>query len=406
MHTLTTPSTRELIDAVRRHSALQGERADTLGALGAMLDRMGLDRVLLVIDRDAVSACDAGGLLRDQMGERCVGEFDGFAPNPTSDQAAAAARAIRSANAQGVVAIGGGSCMDVGKVGALAAATGADRLVATCEGAPAGDTNSLPVIAIPTTSGTGSEATHFAAIYVQGRKVSVVHPSMRPAGVVLDFTLHMKMPTRLAAATGLDALCQSLESMWAVGSTDESLDYAKLGGALVGAHLVESVRTASGAAREAMMWGAHAAGMAINISKTTAPHALSYQLTSRFGVPHGIAAALSLGYIGRENGAVTDQDCSDPRGAEWVRSRVRDAAATLSATCEQFPAAVSSLLREVGVPCCLRAAGVDRSSISVLAARVDPVRLSNNPRRLSVDRLAAVLDGAWEETDLVGSQVS
>jgi alcohol dehydrogenase class IV len=152
-----------------------------------------------------------------------------------------------------------------------------------------------------------------------------------------------------------------------------------------------------------MMWGAHAAGMAINISKTTAPHALSYQLTSRFGVPHGIAAALSLGYIGRENGVVTDDDCCDPRGAEWVRSRVREAAATLSATCEQFPAAVGSLLREVGVPCCLRAAGVERSSIPSLAACVDPVRLSNNPRRLSAERLAAVLDEAWEGTKAVGA---
>ena len=396
MHTLTDSSTQELIDAVRRHSASQGERADTLGSLGAMLDRMKLKRVLLVVDRGAVSACNLAAELRAQMGDRCVGEFDGFEPNPTSDQAAAAARAMLSTNAQGVIAIGGGSCMDVGKVAALAAATGADRLVATCEGAAAGEINSLPVIAIPTTSGTGSEATHFAVIYVRGRKVSVAHPSMRPAGVILDFSLHAKMPARLAAATGLDALCQSLESMWAVGSTDESLEYAKLGGALVGAHLVESVQTGSDRSREAMMWGAHAAGMAINISKTTAPHALSYQLTSRFGVPHGIAAALSLGYIGRENGAVTKDDCCDPRGTEWVRSRVSEAAATLSATCEQFPAAVGELLREVGVPSSLRAAGIDRSSISSLASHVDPVRLSNNPRRLTSERLAVVLDEAWD----------
>ncbi|MCX5691614.1 MAG: iron-containing alcohol dehydrogenase, partial [Planctomycetota bacterium] len=249
--------------------------------------------------------------------------------------------------------------------------------------------------AIPTTSGTGSEATHFAAIYVRGRKVSVSHPSMRPAATVMDASLHAKMPSRLAAVTGLDALCQSLESMWAVGSTDESLAYSRLGAALVAQSLVESVTTGAAASRAAMMWGTHAAGMAINISKTTAPHALSYQLTSRFGIEHGLAAALTLGHIGRANARVEEHDCGDPRGAAWVRSRVQEAAASLGATPDRLPSAVAVLLAQMHLPTCLREAGVDRQALSTLAAEVDPVRLGNNPRILSVNTLVAALESAW-----------
>ncbi|MFZ4574270.1 MAG: alcohol dehydrogenase, partial [Phycisphaerales bacterium] len=225
--------------------------------------------------------------------------------------------------------------------------------------------------------------------------VSVTHPRMRPRAVVMDVAIHCAMPPRLAAAVGLDALCQAMESTWAVGSTPESLEYGKLGGALVGACLAESVLTGSPKFREAMMWGAHAAGMAIDISKTTAPHALSYQLTTRFGIPHGIAAALTLGHIGRANGLVTDSNCRDPRGAAWVRARVADAAGALGATPETLPGAVRELLRKLGVPTTLEEAGVDCSSLVEMAREVDPVRLSNNPRMLTVDELAEALASAW-----------
>lgn len=402
MHMLCDQTIATLIEAVRAHSDAAGPTLDSLSHLSTLLEQMEMTRVLLVVDRGAIEACGAGPVLREQLGSRLVAEFDAFTPNPSSDQAAAAADAIVRSAANGVVALGGGSCLDVAKVGALAAANRGE-ITSIAEGRALARLPSVPCIAIPTTSGTGSEATHFAAIYVRGRKVSVADASMRPAAKVMDASLHAHMPARLAAATGLDALAQSLESMWAVGSTDESLVYSRLGAALVSRNLVESVRTASADSREAMMWGAHAAGMAINISKTTAPHALSYQLTSRFALAHGHAAALTLGHIGRENARVEKEDCRDPRGAGWVRARVQEAAAALGVQPQRLPAAIAILLGRLHLPNCLRDAGVSHESLSSMAQEVDPVRLSNNPRLLGVRTLTAALEAAWMSPDLTGS---
>lgn len=391
---MTPHAASDLVGRIRSLSETRGPRASSLDGLDRLADQLALSRVLLVIDRGAADATGATARLREQLGSRLVGEFDAFQPNPTSDQAAAAARAAHEARADGFVAFGGGSCMDVAKVGSLGAAD-PPRLVALCEGEDPSGVEPLPVVAIPTTSGTGSETTHFSAIYVRGRKISVAHQRMRPRAVVMDVGLHAAMPPRLAASVGLDALCQAIESTWAVGSTPQSLEYARLAGALVGAWLAESVLTGGTQSREAMMWGAHAAGMAIDISKTTAPHALSYRLTTRYGIPHGIAASLTLGHIGRANAAVTDRNCRDPRGPDWVRARVHDAASALGATSELLPGTVRELLRKLGLPTTLQAAGVECSALEEMAAEVDPVRLSNNPRVLTVDELVGVLSEAW-----------
>ena len=399
MNMLCDQTIATLIEAVRAHSDAAGPTTDSLSHLPGLMDQLDIGQVLLVVDRGAMDACGVGPSLRDQLGSRLVGEFDAFTPNPTSEQTHAAADAILRSGANGVVALGGGSCLDVAKVGSLAAANRGE-MTSICEGRAQARVPSIPCIAIPTTSGTGAEATHFAAIYVKGRKVSVADASMRPAAKGMDASMHEHMPARLAAATGLDALAQSLESMWAVGSTDESLMYSRLGAALVARNLVESVKTASAHSREAMMWGAHAAGMAINISKTTAPHALSYQLTSRFSIAHGHAAALTLGHIGRENARVEKEDCRDPRGAGWVRARVQEAAAALGVLPHRLPAAIAILLGRLSLPNCLRDAGVTHESLSSMAQEVDPVRLSNNPRLLGVRTLTAALEAAWVSPDL------
>ena len=391
---MTPRETADLVGRIRSLSETRGPRAPSLDHLVDLVDQLSLRRVLLVIDRGAADATGAMPRLRAQLGGKLVGEFDAFQPNPTSDQAAAAARAAIAARADGFVAFGGGSCMDVAKVGSLGAAE-PKRLLELCEGADSAGVEPLPVVAVPTTSGTGSETTHFSAIYVRGRKISVAHQSLRPRAVVMDVDLHCSMPPRLAASVGLDALCQAIESSWAVGSTTESLEYARLGGVVVGSWLSDSVLTGGRTAREAMLWGAHAAGMAIDISKTTAPHALSYQLTTRYGIPHGIAAALTLGHIGRANGEVADQNCRDPRGPAWVRARVSDAAAAIGASRDSFAGGVRDLLRKLGLPATLQAAGVERAGLAEMAAEVDPVRLSNNPRIFTAAELAGVLNEAW-----------
>jgi alcohol dehydrogenase class IV len=273
-----------------------------------------------------------------------------------------------------------------------------DSMDAASRGDVSEATSGLPVIAIPTTSGTGSEATHFAAIYVDGRKVSVAHPAMRACAVILDERLHRAMPPRLAAETGLDALAQALESLWAVCSTPVSLDFAENAASLIVRSLHASVLESGEEARRDMMLGANLAGQAINLGKTTAAHALSYALTQGYGIPHGHAVALTLGHVGATNFALSESDCIDSRGADYVRAQVTNAAGFLGVRPLEFGAACSALLRELQLPCNLQEAGVPRAELPKLAAAADPVRLGNNPRRLSQELALQLLECAWAST--------
>lgn len=357
--------------------------APALAELPQLLDALPARRVLLVLDRTAARASGAEGPLLDMLAPRLAGVFDAFTPNPTSTQALGAARVAIEHGADGVVAFGGGSALDVGKVGALAAGA-PDRAAELARGGASGGVAPLRVIAIPTTSGTGSDATHFAAIYVDGCKVSVAHPAIRPQAIVLDAELHMAMPRFVAATTGLDALCQATESMWAVAATPESCEHARAAQAGILTHLASSVLTGAREHREAMMHAAHRAGHAINISKTTAAHALSYQLTTCFGIAHGLAVALTLGQVARFNA-----------GADHARRRVVEACLGCGAAPEDMPARLRELLATLGLPTTLSAAGVTRESLVPMAEAADAVRLSNNPRRLTTLDALAILESAF-----------
>ncbi len=359
--------------------------------LPELIDGVSAERVLFVLDRGAIEAAGLTDEIDRQIGQvQTSAVFTGYTPNPKCEDAAKAARLAQKIEAQLVVGIGGGSCLDVAKIAALAAST-PDLIDELSRGRQTDRANPLPLIAVPTTSGTGSDATHFAAIYVDGGKVSVAHPKLRPTATVLDARLHMSMPTKLAACTGLDALGQAMESIWAVGATEASINYARAAGELVSEHLVPSVKQGLLLDRQAMMVAARLAGEAINISKTTASHAMSYQLSQQFGLPHGHAVALTLGYLAKANAEVTDEDCIDPRGVQDVIMRVRLAASFLDVEPCDLPEAIRDLLQLLGLPSCLGEVGINETDCRRLAILVDPVRLSNNPRRLTTDSLGDLM---------------
>jgi alcohol dehydrogenase class IV len=157
-----------------------------------------------------------------------------------------------------------------------------------------------PLIAIPTTSGTGTEATCFAVVYIDKTKYSLKHSSILPDYTIIDPTLTHAMPPLVTAATGMDALAQAIESYWGVKSTHESQAYAREAITLTLAYLKAACQNEV-EARDAMSRAANLAGKAINLTETTACHAVSYPITSYFNVPHGHAVALTLasmfGYI-------------------------------------------------------------------------------------------------------------
>lgn len=179
-----------------------------------------------------------------------------------------------------IVAIGGGSVMDLGKA-----------VIHHCV------EPSLPTpffIAIPTTAGSGSEATHFAVVYKQKKKVSLVHQALLPQLVVLDPGLTYSLSAYQTAVSGMDAFSQAVESFWNVNATEESKQYATESILLWKGSFLSAVKRPDPEARKKMLWASHLAGKAINITRTTGPHALSYYLTIQHEVPHGQAVALFL----------------------------------------------------------------------------------------------------------------
>lgn len=157
--------------------------------------------------------------------------------------------------------------------------------------------------AIPTTGGTGSEVTRFAVLNVDGRKKTFTDEKFVPQGYVLDPHLSLTLPKEHTLASGLDALSQSLESLWSKNATIESTAYATVGMDLALKSLERTLDFPEDVnARMDMLMAANMSGRAINITQTNICHAISYPLTDWYGIPHGIACGLSLSYFGEKMG--------------------------------------------------------------------------------------------------------
>ena len=371
----------------------------SIGEVSSVLETLQADRIFLVVDEPAWHASGAREVLEPMLQERATTWFTDFELNPKLDDVQRGIENYRKCQPDFVIALGGGTAIDLAKlIGALALQHESARDIAT--GLDSIHVAGKPLMAIPTTAGTGSEATHFAVVYVDGEKHSVAHPSLMPNYAVVDSTLTMSLPKRMTAATGLDAFCQAIESIWAVASTEESMQYATEAAKLAFGHLVAATNSPTPEAREAMSRASHLAGKGINITKTTAPHALSYALTSRHGVPHGMAVAITLAPILTFNAGVNDHDCTDPRGAIAVQDRMTRILDILgSDNVEEATDSIKSLLSKIDCPTSLDEVGVKTSDeMQRIVDSVNVERLSNNPRRASQDQLLELLQ-TINETD-------
>lgn len=180
-----------------------------------------------------------------------------------------------------IVSIGGGSTIDVGKWVSFK--------------------YKLYHSAVPTTAGTGSEVTRYCVLTTDGKKKT--YELRRPDGYILDPRLVTSLPELYTLSSGMDALCQALESFWSTNATLESKNYATIAYELVIANLKKSMEQPQNEIyRMNMLIAANMSGRAIEITKTNVCHAISYPLTDLYGVPHGIACAMSLRYFAKKIG--------------------------------------------------------------------------------------------------------
>jgi alcohol dehydrogenase class IV len=218
-----------------------------------------------------------------------------------------------------VVGIGGGSVMDAAKSVALLVNKPLD-LQAALSGAEVNGAR-LPMIVVPTTAGSGSEATSFATLWDmrKRRKHSLTRSQNYPDLAIVDPLLHASLGRADKVSCAFDALCQAIESCWSRGATEESIGFGiEAIGMLVDGIERFLLAPNDPLSRRQLSKGSLFSGMAIAQSRTTIAHAISYPLTAWYGVRHGHACALTIGALLRFNALVGDDDCCDPRGREYV----------------------------------------------------------------------------------------
>ena len=305
--------------------------------------------------------------------------FTDFTPNPDYTQVCEGLKQYRESGCDFIVSIGGGSTIDVAKCIKLYSAMKDDKPYTVQEHV----FSPVRHIAIPTTAGTGSESTRFAVMYYNGQKQSVTDDCILPDAAILDPTFLKGLPEYHKKATLLDAVCHATESMWSVNSDEQSEGYSSAALRIILANYSDYLAGDEAAAGR-ILEAANLAGRAINISQTTAAHAMSYKLTSEFGIAHGQAAALCLPEVWQYIVEHTEE-CSDPRGEEHLLTelgRLSDAYG-----CETADEAIDrfmSLLTELDlkpVEC------DDDDRLRTLAASVNPQRLGNCPVPLRYNEL-------------------
>ena len=348
-------------------------------ALDRWLEERGVRHLLLVCDQ-AIAFLRLDGWFR-ALPERKpvqVSRFSDFQPNPAYESVVSGVRRFREAGCDAIIAVGGGSAMDVAKCIKLYCNLPEDTLYLKQTIVP----NEIPLLAVPTTAGTGSEATRYAVIYYNGEKQSVSHESCIPGTVLLDSSVLKTLPLYQKKSTMLDALCHAVEAFWSVNSTEESKAFSRaaLDGIL---HNLEGYLANEDAANEGMLRAANLAGKAINITQTTAAHAMCYKLTSLYGVAHGHAAALCLRRLFPWMLEHT-QRCIDPRGRAFLENSLQDLAAALHCqTPRQAAEAFCALFErlELSVP------AAQPEDYALLKHSVNPVRLKNFPIALDIDTI-------------------
>lgn len=296
-------------------------------------------------------------------------------PNPDFENILDIIKRFRKNQADFIIAVGGGSVLDTAKIVNCLNANAEDELsfASIVKGTLPITKKGRPMIAVPTTTGSGSEATHFATIYEHKKKYSIAAPSILPDFIILDPGLCYNTPAKIMAISGIDALSHAVESLWARGSDEQSRKYAKKAVKLIFKNIELSVRDRDKKAIENLQLGAFYAGRAINISKTTAAHALSYPLTSFLNIPHGHSVGLVLYRILKLHIDACHKSSNGTlnKAMEFL---------TQAFSSSDLPETWNSLLKKMGLETDLSRLGFEKNRhLALIIENCSLERLGNNP---------------------------
>lgn len=335
-------------------------------------------RPAIITDATLVSLPQVKAIIAQLPGAIIYSEVE---PNPTTENVDAAAALLREHDADVVIVMGGGSPLDCAKAAAVLARSGEAHIRPYHSGGAVLPRAALPLIALPTTAGTGSEVTPFSVLddREKGIKGPIAGEALYPAVALVDPALTYSLPKFVTACTGLDALSHSLEGYWSRGHQPICDHLAMEAARLIFANL-ETVLATPGdvAAREAMSYAALLAGMAFQLPKNAMVHACSFPLSNRFHLPHGAACAFTMEFAIRLN-------------APHTGGRL-DAFAAYCGF--DSPEAMAERIGELkalgGLPRTLTDAGIPQEAVPTLIDESWHPLMKNNPREITREDLEAL----------------
>lgn len=290
--------------------------------------------------------------------------FNEYSSNPKYEEIKTGVKLFKKKNYRKIISIGGGSTIDVAKC---------IKLFSTMKNEydfleNKYTYNNVEHIAIPTTAGTGSESTQIAVMYYENEKISVEHSSILPSVAILDYTLLKTLPDYQKKSTLLDSLCQAIESYWADGATTESKSYAESCISLILNNYKNYLKNDENSYKNILI-ASNYSGKAINISRTTAAHSMSYKLTSMYGISHGHAVALCIIPIWK---LLLDKANKDEKLLESLNkiSQIFE-----EKTIDDSINKLSKIIKSFKLP----TIKIKNNDIKILARSVNVARMNNNP---------------------------
>ena len=355
---------------------------DTLRVLGAR-------KVMVVTDPGVIKAgiYESVKAVLDAAGVHIV-LHDKVQPDPSTTYIDVLGKESRQTGVAAVVGLGGGSSLDSAKMAAALMAN--TRPVSEyLSGTPLSEAV-LPIVAVPTTAGTGSEATPIAILSDETAQVKkgLVSPRIMPRYAFLDPELTLRLPPAVTAVTGMDALCHAIESYLSINANAFTEALSLRAVELLSSNIEEAFRNGKSLqARENMILGSFLAGVAFANAGVTAVHAFAYPLGGMFHVAHGLANALMLPGVLK-----FDRPASEERFRQIGRAMATNGNA------DTVISRVEELSRVLQLPRNLAMVGIPADSVEVMAQAVVQIDrlLKNNPRKVSLEDARAIY---WEAHD-------
>ena len=342
--------------------------------------------ILLVTGRSSMKRFGFVDQINKMLYNWSIYHFDDVSSNPTLESVLEGLKLASCRKIDLVIAMGGGSALDVGKILAILLknpGSPEDYL----EGNLKIENPGIPFIAIPSTAGTASEVTCWSTIwnFEKKKKFSLTNQWMFPDYAIVDPFLTIHMNPELTAHTGMDALTHAIEAAWSKNAQPISdvfalraikLNYQNLKRAYDHPEDIE--------ARTGMALASLCAGLAFNNTKTAACHSLSYPMTLNFGVPHGLGVSITLKEIIKYNYKAIPKKVTQII-EEYNCSSVHEFADTLSA-----------MMESLGLPVRLKDLGIKENDIEIIVNEsVHPDRMKNNPIDLSRDDIRQILEKSY-----------